>query len=327
MSNMSTGIHASRRNRRPHIVGSILAAVLLLAGCSADGEDSAPADYASMNSDANWSGDAATESRAMEEQAAGEDSSAPQPISDNRSMIITGELYMTVEDPIAAAREATTIVQNTGGRIDARHETAADEYDGGSAWLTLRIPAAELETVVQDLGELGDVDDYNTNSVDVSHEVTDLEAQISTLRASTARIEALLDQASDISDIIDLETELANRQGRLEGLEARQRGLDDQVSMSTIELSLTTEPIVEVKDDPNSFWDGLVAGWNGLVSFGSGALVVLGVLLPWLAVLAIIAFAIILIVRASSKRKHNRLTEANHATHVQPTPPGPRSSS
>src|SRR5690606_34390800 len=103
---------------------------------------------------------------------------------------------------------------------------------------------------------------------------TDLEAQISTLRASTARIESLLTEAQDISDIIKLETELANRQGTLEGLEARQRGLDDQVSMSTIDLSLTTEPVVIVEEEaPSSFLDGLASGWNGLVTFLSGALV------------------------------------------------------
>ena len=329
MTNMSTGSHATRRNRRPHIVGSILAAVLLLAGCSAGG-DSGAADSASMNSDAAWSGGAATESRAMEEQALAQDSSAPQPISDNRSVIITGELYMTVEDPIAAAREATAIVYDTGGRVDARHETAADEYDGGSAWLTLRIPAPELETVVQDLGELGDVDDYRTHSFDVTNEVTDLEARISTLRASTARIESLLTEAEDIADIIKLETELADRQGTLEGLEARQRGLNDQVSMSTIELSLTTEPVVEIyQEDPSSFWDGLVSGWNGLVSFLSGALVVIGVLLPWLVLIAVITFAIIASVRLRKRRTARQLanTPTPPATPVTHTPPATHSPS
>lgn len=292
------------------------------------------ADFAAMDSSAagGYSGNEeswAVPEEAMAEDVSGENGTTNRTISDNRSVIVTGELYMTVEDPIGAAREATTIVQGAGGRIDARRETAADEYDGGSAWLTMRIPAAELEAVVDDLDKLGEVDDYNTNSLDVSTEVTDLEAQISTLRASTARIESLLDEASDISDIIKLESELDSRQARLESLEARQRGLNDQISMSTIELSLTTEPVVVVHEEPpSSFWDGLVSGWNGLVSFLTGTLVVLGVLLPWLTVAGIITAIVIVAVRRSKRRSGRRQAAAPAvASSAAPATPEPTTDS
>lgn len=325
MNNMSTGSQATTRTQRARIVSTVLAAALLLAGCSSsDSYDSPSAAYDSAGSEADWSADMAEEAWAMEERGLGEDGSASANVSTNRDVIVTGELYMTVEDPVEVAQQATTIVQDTGGRIDARSQTAADEYQGGSAHLTLRIPASDLDAVVDDIGKLGDVDDYRTHSFDVTNEVTDLEARISTLQASTARIESLLADAQDISDIIKLETELADRQGTLEGLEARQRGLNDQVSMSTIELSLTTEPVVIVQEDPpNSFWDGLISGWNGLVSFLSGALVVIGVLLPWLALMALITIAIIGSVRLGSKRKASRpaSTHPQPATSIAQTPP------
>src|SRR5690606_34760267 len=180
--------------------------------------------------------------------------------------IITGSMYMTVEQPIEAADEAANIVLDAGGRIDARRETAPSEGYGGAASLTLRIPSGQLDTVVDRLRALGTVDEHNTDVSDVTNEVDDLEARISTLRASTARIEALMVDAQDISDIILLEDELARRQAELESLEARQRGLNDQVSMSTIHLSLTTEPVVIVDDDPETFLDGLEAGWNALTA-------------------------------------------------------------
>src|SRR5665648_606586 len=107
-------------------------------------------------------------------------------------VIITGAMYMTVEDPIAAADRAVGIVQDAGGRIDARSETAPDERNGGSASLTLRIPPNHLDAVIDDLRELGTVDQLSTDSYDVTTEVTDLDAKISTLRASTERIQGLL---------------------------------------------------------------------------------------------------------------------------------------
>src|SRR5690606_37616842 len=99
----------------------------------------------------------------------------------------------------------------------------------------------------------------------------------------------------------------------------RQRGLNDQVSLSTIHLSLTTEPVVEVDDSPNTFLDGLETRWNGLVGFVSVLLVVLGVLLPWLMVLAVITFAIIGAFRARRSYVKNR---AQAGTPVPAPPPG-----
>jgi hypothetical protein len=115
-------------------------------------------------------------------------------------------------------------------------------------------------------------------------------------------------QAKDISDIITLENELDGRQAQLQSLEARQRGLDDQVSMSTIDLSLTTEPVVIVvsDDSPENFWDGLVSGWSGLVGFLSGVLIVVGVLLPWIGLAALVFIPVFFAVRAKKARAARR---------------------
>lgn len=277
---------AGRRGRRAGFIVGLIAMAGLLAACSSSGSDAG----GYYDEGAATGGDVG----AYEEATDG-DASSP---ADDRAIIVTGEMYMTVEDPVAIADQVATIVQAAGGRVDGRSETAPDEYYGGSAALTLRIPADELDDVLERVRALGTVDELRTESSDVTTQVTDLESRISTLRASTKRIEGLLTEANDISDIIALENELSSRQAELESLEARQRGLDDQVSMSTIYLSLTTEPVVIVDDSPDSFWDGLVSGWNGLVAFISGALVVLGVVLPWLALAGILAFGAMLVIRA-----------------------------
>ncbi len=282
---------------RAWVIASLIAMGGVLTGCSASSETSSSEMYV----------DEAGADAAYEEEYAVDDSvetDGSTTSTADRSVIVTGSLYMTVEDPVSVADQVTVIVTGTGGRIDARSETAADEYDGGSAWLTLRIPSDDLDAVVEKFRDLGEVNEYSTESYDVTTEVTDLDARISTLRASTDRIEGLLSEAEKIADIITLETELASRQAELESLEAQQRGLEDQVSMSTIYLSLTTEPIVIIEEDsPDSFWDGLVAGWEGLVAFFSVALVVFGVLLPWLALAALITAGVVLALRARKARR------------------------
>lgn len=301
MSTMSTHAHVSRSSTvRGGLIASAVALVALLAGCG-----SSSADLSDAGAEAG-----AEPMYAEASDGGGEDTDRDGAPADDRSLIITGAMYMTVEDPIVAADRAAGIVTNAGGRIDARSETAPDEHYGGSAALTLRIPADDLEEVLDDVRELGTVDELSTNSYDVTNEVTDLEASISTLRASTTRIESLLLEAEDISDIITLENELDDRQAELESLEARQRGLDDQVAMSTIELSLTTEPVVILEeDDPENFLDGLESGWDSLVAFLSGALVIIGVLLPWLALIAVVTLALVVLMRSRKSRRARRETE------------------
>lgn len=303
MNTMSTRIHPPpRRGRTGAVLASLIVATWVLAGCSASSDDASlsTADSAVTDS-AN-----ALEASAGDSKAEAPTTDAAAMVTADRSVIVRGAMYMTVEDPIAAADRAAGIVQNSGGRIDARSETAPYEGNGGSASLTLRIPSDNLEPVVDNLRDLGTVDEFSTNSNDVTTQVTDLEAHISTLRASTTRIEALLLDAKDISDIIKLENELDGRQAELESLEARQRGLDDQVSMSTINLSLTTEPVVIIDDEPKTFWDGLESGWNGLAGFLSGGLVAVGLLLPWLALAALIILAAVVAVRTAKSRKARR---------------------
>jgi hypothetical protein len=271
-------------------VASLLVLAFVLVGCSSSAEDA---------SAGAW--EPAAEPGREDEGADGGSDTGDSPAA-NRLLIVTGSMYMTVEKPLEAADKAAAIAKDAGGRVDAREQTAPDEWTGGSATLTLRIPTNRLDAVIAEVGALGTVDELATTASDVTDEVTDLDARISTLRASTQRIEALLVEAKDISDIIKLEDELASRQAELESLEAQQRGLTDQVSLSTITLSLTTVPVEIAEESPANFFDGLETGWNGLTAFVSGALVLFGVLLPWLLVMAAIGVVVVAMVRWRKSR-------------------------
>lgn len=219
----------------------------------------------------------------------------------DRQVVITGSMTVTAEDPLAAAKEAVRIVESAGGRVDGRTEYAPGDHDRGSAQLELRIPADQLTAVLDRLRELGTADEVVLSTSDVTVQVQDLDARINALRSSIERLSALIAQAKDIDDLIALEGEISNRQAELESLEAQQRYLADQVAMSTISLYLRSDAAAPPKN-PDTFWSGLAAGWDGFVGFWAGLLVVLGVLLPWIVLLGIIATAIVLIVRARRRR-------------------------
>lgn len=288
-----------RAFRRAPLAAALLAAGLLLTGCSAGLAGSASDDSLAPGPEIGGVADGGSFDTSLE---SGGDAAASDVDQAARDLIVTGWMTITADDPLAAANDAVTIVERAGGRIDARQEYAPTDYDNGSASLTLRIPAAQLDAVLDDLRELGRVDDLSTQSTDVTVQRQDLEARISALRASVARLEGLLAQANDISDLIELESALSQRQAELEGLEAQQRGLADQIDMSTIQLSLRSEQSAPATV-PGDFLSGLTAGWNGFVAFWAGFLVVLGVLLPWLVTAAIVTAAIIVLVRWRRARR------------------------
>ncbi|HWM33307.1 MAG TPA: DUF4349 domain-containing protein [Pseudolysinimonas sp.] len=283
---------------RRTLIGStvLLAAALVLTGCSAGAGGSA-SDEGVAAPQAPVAGGAGGDSAEWDGSAEG---GVDSPTAE-RQVIISGNVTITAEDPLAASKEAVRIVEAAGGRVDGRTEYAATDRDAGSAQLELRIPADKLTRVLEDLEKLGTADEVTLSTSDVTVQVQDLDARIGELRSSIERLKTLYSQAKNIDDLIALESEISNRQAELESLEAQKRYLDDQVAMSSISLYLRSDAQAPPKN-PDTFWSGLGAGWDAFVAFWAGLLVVLGVLLPWIITLGVIAAVIILLVRRRRRR-------------------------
>jgi len=257
----------------------LLAVAVSLAGCTSS--PSTVDQVAPMTGEGSRTSDAASEATLAE---------------DSRSVVTTGSMTVTADDPIAAAVDAVTIVEAAGGRVDARTENAPTENDNGSATLSLRIPSTSLTATLDELKTLGDTENVSVNAVDVTTQSQDLAARISALRASVDRLTALLATATDTKVLIELETAISERQGNLEAMEAQQRDLADQVALSSIELSLISPTDAPVTP-PDSFWSGVLAGWSALTGFFGFVLVALGVLTPWLVLAGVLAVVALLVLR------------------------------
>ena len=225
----------------------------------------------------------------------------------DRQVITTGWVTITVDKPLDAASEAVKIAEGAGGRVDGRTEYAPVNGDQGSATLTLRLPADSLTQTLEKLKELGTVQEVSLNAADVTMQTQDLDARISALSASVDRLLTLLSSAVDTDTLIQLETAISDRQGELESLESQRRYFADQVALSTVTLNLQSVSAAPVQE-PDTFIDGLVAGWNSFIAFFAGLIVVIGVLLPWLVFLGII-LGIVLFVLKRRKPRHPDATD------------------
>ena len=223
-------------------------------------------------------------------------------------MVVTGYVTVVVDDPIEKASRVVTIVGSRGGYISARSEQTAGVNRRAYAQLTARVPAERLDEVITALGTLGTVDETQLDSVEVTTQVRDLEARIKAMQISIARLEALLQQSAKLSDIIEAEQVLTDRQSQLEQLQSQRAQLADQVSMSTVTINLYTDEALP-DEPPTGFLSGLEAGWKALIAFGTWLLGVIGVLLPWLIPAAVVTAIVWPLARRARRRTAEKADE------------------
>lgn len=274
------------------LVLALLAA--LLAGCTG-GEQSG-------TSDGGGSAAVLPEPGAGEDSGSGGGSADPAADAD-RQVIATATASVVVDDPAEGAERLAELVAAVGGRVEERTERASsgDDEEGPVADLVVRVPAGDLDGVLDDLADVGDVESVSVTRSDVTAEVVDLDARITALQTSVARLLTLLDGAVDTQALLAVETTLADRQGQLESLQSQRAFLADQVDLSTLTVHLSPESAPPA-GGPDGFVEGLGAGWRGLTSALDGAVVVLGVLLPWLLVAAPVAGVALVLVRLTRRR-------------------------
>jgi hypothetical protein len=201
--------------------------------------------------------------------------------------IITGDLYLTVEDTAATADQVTDIVEGAGGRIDSRSDFLDASTNSPASYLWVRIPADVVTETLDTITALGTVERISTSRMDVTLQVVDLDERIEVLNASLDRLEALLEQATTTAELIELETAITNRQAERDSLVSQQNYLSDQVQFASISIELRTSQDAPPRE-PDTFLGAITAGWAALVAFAASSVLFLGMSLPWLAVAAVI---------------------------------------
>lgn len=267
-------------------------ALAVLVGCSGPDGDSGAADRGSGSG-----------AGAPQPLVPGDPEAAPVDEDADRQVVTTATASLAVDDPLAGAQQVSELVESVGGRVDQRTERAPSEEDGseGAADLVVRVPSDALTGVLDDLADLGDVEDVSVSRSDVTATAVDLDARISALQTSVARLQALMDAAGSVEDLLAAEEILAERQGELESLQSQRALLADQVELAT--LSVHLEPFgVAPTGGPDGFVEGLGTGWRALTSALGAAVVVLGIAVPWLVVVALLAAVVLVPVRLARRR-------------------------
>jgi hypothetical protein len=218
------------------------------------------------------------------------------------SIAIEARATLRADDVRRAVDAVTGVVARRGGRVASADIDYAPDGDAeeSRATLVLAIPPEELAAVVDAMEDLGTVVAYDQLADDVTDRLIDLDSRIANVRASVARVRALLDEATDIQGIVRLESELTEREIELETLIASQRQLEDRVAMSTLTVEIVPAPRIvfatvtrEFEPPRPGVLEAAADGWGAFVAGAYAVVLVLATAIPFVVALAVLAFAVL----------------------------------
>jgi hypothetical protein len=252
--------------------------------------------------------------------------SAPQAPDDGDQLIVyTGTLEIEVADLRPAMDQAEHAVAALGGHVAASR--LQDSTSSKRATVTYRIPAERWSEALVALRALGTrLVTETTGSENVTAQVVDIEARLTNLRTTEAALQAIMDRATTITDVLKVQEELTTVRGEIERLTAERDLLAQRAALATLDVSFVV-PVAETSRASEG-WDLGHEVDNAIAALVRIAQVAVSFVI-WLVVVGLPILVPILVVLFIAIRLRRRWV-ANHPPSVPPLapastapPPGP----
>jgi hypothetical protein len=209
------------------LVGALTLAALVTGGCS-------NRDIASMQSSVPAMEPLATAPLALAESA-----KQPEPQQGDRKLIRNGEMTIEVKSVEVALTTLRQIVRSIGGQSTNQLERQ-NEYGARTASVTWLVPAERLDAAIEALRALGQPQVLSFQTEDVTTGYIDVKVRIDTQKQLEQHLVALLRRSSNrLSDLLEIEREVARVREEIDRLEGRIRLWDNQIAMSSVVITLT----------------------------------------------------------------------------------------
>lgn len=227
------------------------------------------------------------------------ENTAPQ---DKRMIIRTGTMSIENDSFDETEAKAKEIAKNLGGFI-TNSTSQVNQSGKKQGSLTIRVQADKYDALLAELAKTGKVMNQNITGRDVTEEYVDAEARLKTQRELETRLLQLLaEKTANLTAVVEVEQKLANVRENIEKTEGRMRMLKDQASYSTITLSIY-EPAILNTSSGGFFYElerGFEKGLTGFTKVLAGIITFVIAMAPILAILGILVYITIRIIR---KRK------------------------
>ena len=107
---------------------------------------------------------------------------------------------------------------------------------------TLKVPANQLDSAIREIKQLGRISSESQTGEDVTQRAVDLQARLSNLETTETRLQQMLrDRTGKLSEVLEVEEAVDRTRGEIETMEAEQKMLSNQISLASVQLSVSEE--------------------------------------------------------------------------------------
>jgi len=157
---------------------------------------------------------------------------------ENRKLVRTADLTIRTNGFDAAVEQVEDALHELGGYIENLYQYGENTR---RLHLSMRVPSEKLDAFLAAMDGAGRVTDRSESTTDMTVEYADNEARLNTLYEKRDRLNELLAKAETVSDLIEIESAIADTQYQIDSFETSQRSIDRQVDMSAVNLTLVEE--------------------------------------------------------------------------------------
>lgn len=242
-----------------------------------------------------------------------------------RKLIRNADMTLESANPGESQRRISSIAEAHGGFV-VSSESRQTNTEGQlkpemTVTVTIRVPAARFDAVISEIRGAGNrIAQDKISTQDVTEEYIDLEARIRAKQALEAQFMEIMKQARTVADALEVQRQLSDVRAEIERLEGRRRFLENQTSLSTI--NVTIMPPTQIVSSTGFFYSVKRAFSEGL---DVAALITLGLIRVFIALLPILIFFVlplVLLVRYLIRRSQ-RQRHVAAVTAPQPQAPPP----
>jgi hypothetical protein len=304
----------------------ILGFSLLLGACASQaGSEAVAEDKMEMPAAEGWDYDDVEEQAVAEEpesnrnytSGSGESASALE-----RMMIYNANLEIAVEDPASTMESVIKMAENAGGFVVSSNIYQSYSESGGTqprASVTVRVPAGELDSILEAIKNLTpnpdeDVLSENVSGQDVTAEYTDLASRLRNLEAAEEALVALMEKAEDPEDVLNIFDELTYYRGEIEVVKGRMQYLEESVDLSAVSVNIITKeslkPIEIGGWEPKGTAKKAIQALINAGQFLADGVIWFGIFcLPFLIPSGIAVYFLVRLIRKKKAKKETQKTE------------------
>lgn len=284
----------------------------LLTGCGAAANESArfDSDYEHAKVETTSAAMGMPETAIMDDIAAS--SSVGEYSDPNAKLVKTVWLDAQTKDYDSLIPSVEEKITALGGYIenrDAYNGSYFYEYDTRSCSMTIRIPADKLSAFVTHVNESANVTNSSESVENITLQYVDTAAQVEALETEQTRLLELLEQAENLTEILEIEARLSDVRYELSSYASQLRVMDNQVDYATVHLNIDEVEKLTPVEEPG-VWERISEGFGESIDDISNGAVDFFVWVvgnsPRLLISAAVIAVIVLICKAASRRRKQK---------------------